>query len=205
LKDCSGLSVMDVGCGYGEYMAESIKRGGIAYGLDSDIYQMALAHIYFVEKLGISESDYHLFHHDIQEAFKEGKLFDAVFCLNVMEHIPREKVALKNIINLSKVGGRVFFIVPIGMKLSGKDDSEEKKKEKELADGCGFNVFFPIDFVNESIRSRGDKHVREYKEDELVEKLKVFPVEVVVNEIFSALAERDDVYTSQLIVVRKVE
>ncbi len=204
LKDCSGLSIMDVGCGYGEYMAEAIKRGGTAYGLDSDIYQMALAHIYF-EKLGISESDHHLFHHDIQEVFKKGKLFDAVFCLNVMEHIPNEKAALKNIVDLSKVGGRVFFIVPIGTKLSGKDDSEEKKKEKELADGCGFHVFFPIDFVNESIRSRGDKHIREYKKDELIEKLKAFSVEVVVNESFSALAERDNVCTSQLIVVRKVE
>ncbi|GAJ17263.1 unnamed protein product, partial [marine sediment metagenome] len=82
LKDCSGLSIMDVGCGYGEYMAEAIKRGGTVYGLHSDIYQMALAHIYFVEKLGISESDYHLFHHDIQEVFKKEELFDVVFCLN---------------------------------------------------------------------------------------------------------------------------
>lgn len=204
LKDCNGLSIMDVGCGYGEYMVEVIKRGGTAYGLDSDIYQMALAHIFF-EKLGINESCYHLFHHDIQEVFKKEELFDVVFCLNVMEHIPREKATLRNIIDLSKVGGRVFFIVPIGTKLSGKDDSEEKEKEEELADGCGFHVFFPVDFVNESIQEIGNKHIREYKEDELVKKLKTFPVEVVANEIFSASAERDNVYTSQLIVVRKVE
>lgn len=204
LKDCSGLSVMDVGCGYGEYMAEAKKRGGTAYGLDSDIYQLALARIYF-EKLGISESDYHPFHHDIQKAFKRGKLFDVVFCFGVMEHIPKEKAALKNIVDIVKVGGRVFFIVPVGTKLSGKDDSGEKKKEEELADGCGFYVYFPVDFVNESIHELGGKHIREYKEDELIEKLKTFPVEVVANESFSALAERDNVCTSQLIVVRKVD
>ncbi len=201
-RDCSGLTVMDVGCGYGDYMAEVVRRGGTVYGMDSDIYQLALALVYF-KRLGM-ENNLHLFHHDIQEVFERDELFDIVFCLNVMEHIPKERKALKNIIDLAKVGGKLFFLVPIGMKTVEEDDSKEKEKE-ELTDNRGYTVFFPRSFVNQSIHENGGVHVRDYKKNEFVEKLKTFPVEVIANDIFSARGERNNIYTIQSVVVKKTQ
>jgi len=56
------------------------------------------------------------------ETFPAGQAFDTVVCLNVVEHIPDDVGALRNIWNALEDGGRAVILVPCGPGLYGSLD-----------------------------------------------------------------------------------
>jgi SAM-dependent methyltransferase len=56
------------------------------------------------------------------ETFPAGQAFDTVVCLNVVEHIPDDVGALRNIRNALDDGGRAVILVPCGPGLYGSLD-----------------------------------------------------------------------------------
>jgi glycosyltransferase involved in cell wall biosynthesis len=81
------------------------------------------------------------------ETFPAGHGFDSVVCLNVVEHVPDDVGALRNIWNVLEPGGRAIILVPQGPKLFGALDEAlghcRRYTEEQLADvakQAGFNV-----------------------------------------------------------------
>jgi glycosyltransferase involved in cell wall biosynthesis len=56
------------------------------------------------------------------ETFPQGQSFDSAVCLNVVEHVPDDVGALRNIWNVLEPGGRAIVLVPQGPKLFGTLD-----------------------------------------------------------------------------------
>jgi SAM-dependent methyltransferase len=56
------------------------------------------------------------------ESFPKGQSFDTVVCLNVVEHIQEDVLALRNILQSLEEGGRAIILVPCGPKLYGTLD-----------------------------------------------------------------------------------
>jgi len=54
--------------------------------------------------------------------FPAGQSFDTVVCLNVVEHVPDDAGALRNIWNVLEDGGRALILVPCGQWLYGSLD-----------------------------------------------------------------------------------
>jgi len=57
------------------------------------------------------------------ESFPKGQSFDTVVCLNVVEHIEEDVLALRNILQSLEEGGRAIILVPCGPKLYGTLDA----------------------------------------------------------------------------------
>jgi SAM-dependent methyltransferase len=56
-------------------------------------------------------------------SFPAGQSFDTVVCLNVVEHIGEDVLALQNIHKILEVGGRAIILVPCGPRLYGTLDA----------------------------------------------------------------------------------
>jgi glycosyltransferase involved in cell wall biosynthesis len=56
------------------------------------------------------------------DSFPTGQSFDTVVCLNVLEHLPDDVGALRNIYNSLEIGGRAIILVPNNPKLTGTLD-----------------------------------------------------------------------------------
>ncbi len=81
------------------------------------------------------------------ETFPVGQNFDSVICLNVVEHIPDDLAALRNIHNILVQGGCAIILVPFGPDLFGTLDEVlghcRRYTEESLADvaqRAGFHV-----------------------------------------------------------------
>jgi SAM-dependent methyltransferase len=63
--------------------------------------------------------------------------FDAVVCLNVLEHIPDERATLKNLFSSLKAGGKAIILVPQGQQAFGSLDEvllhKRRYSEQQLA------------------------------------------------------------------------
>lgn len=73
--------------------------------------------------------------------------FKFVYLINVLEHIKNDQEAISNIYKLLADGGKVFILVPCGMKLYTKLDKNlghyrryEKKNLVYLLENSGFNI-----------------------------------------------------------------
>jgi SAM-dependent methyltransferase len=56
------------------------------------------------------------------ETFPDEQNFDTIVCLNVVEHIPDDVGALRNIYDALEQGGRAIILVPFGPRLYGSLD-----------------------------------------------------------------------------------
>ena len=79
--------------------------------------------------------------------FPAGQNFDSVICLNVVEHIPDDLAALRNIHNILVPGGRAIILVPFGPDLFGTLDEVlghcrryTEESLAEVAQQAGFHV-----------------------------------------------------------------
>jgi SAM-dependent methyltransferase len=81
------------------------------------------------------------------DTFPTGQNFDSVICLNVVEHIPDDLAALRNIHNILVPGGRAIILVPFGPDLFGTLDEVlghcrryTEESLAEVAQQAGFHV-----------------------------------------------------------------
>jgi 2-polyprenyl-6-hydroxyphenyl methylase/3-demethylubiquinone-9 3-methyltransferase len=101
-----GSRVLDVGCG-GGLLAEALAQAG-AQVTGIDIAEQALA----VARLHLHESGLEVdYRESTAEAFAEehGGQFDAVTCMELLEHVPDPRSVIQACARLVRPGGAVFF------------------------------------------------------------------------------------------------
>lgn len=111
-----GGDILEVGCGIGNF-TKLLAEYGRVWAID--INRKYLENLKKGLKEGVCAG-----YGDIEKGdyfFKEKK-FDVIVCLNVLEHIKNDGMALKNLSNLLKPGGKLILLVPAHQFLYGKID-----------------------------------------------------------------------------------
>ena len=102
----AGKSVLDVGCG-GGILAEAMARlGASVTGIDLSEKPLKVAQLHLLES-GLSV-DYQLASAEEFSIRNEGR-FDAVTCMELLEHVPDPASTVAACAKLVKPGGHVFF------------------------------------------------------------------------------------------------
>lgn len=99
--------VLDVGCG-GGILAESMaKKGAEVLGIDLAEKSIKVAELHKLET-GVSNVNYRLV--TVEDLAKEQpEQYDAITCLEMLEHVPEPASIVKACAQLCKPGGWVFF------------------------------------------------------------------------------------------------
>jgi 2-polyprenyl-6-hydroxyphenyl methylase/3-demethylubiquinone-9 3-methyltransferase len=101
-----GARVIDVGCGGGLVSEALAARGAQVTGIDLSDRALAVAKLHLLES-GLSV-DYRLVSAEAMAAEMPGA-FDAVSCLEMLEHVPDPAQTIRACAALLKPGGHVFF------------------------------------------------------------------------------------------------
>lgn len=113
-----GQKVLEIGAGTGNLTLQLIPR---ALYWVSDINPLYLS---YLENFGSTRPYLRVSYTDAQNGdfYPKNQKFDTVICLNVVEHLPDDLGALKNIRQVLEDGGRAIILVPCGPKLFGTLD-----------------------------------------------------------------------------------
>jgi 2-polyprenyl-6-hydroxyphenyl methylase/3-demethylubiquinone-9 3-methyltransferase len=101
LKPFAGLAVLDVGCGGGLVTEPLARLGGRVTAIDPAPESIAVARSHAAEQ-GLS-IDYRLIR--LEDVIAEGRTFDLVTCLEVLEHIPDPAGFLALLARVVRPGG----------------------------------------------------------------------------------------------------
>lgn len=103
LKCSESPSVLDVGCGYGDFLF--VAR---AAGWDADGIEVNTANAGYLQ-----ECDFRIFTAPIEQAPVEANRYDLVVCNHILEHIAEPNAFLQRIRYTLKPGGVLFIGAPI--------------------------------------------------------------------------------------------
>jgi SAM-dependent methyltransferase len=116
LPDSSGRA-LDVGAGNGAFMLEALKRSPRLqiYGAEYSQAAIDLAHPGIKERLARC---------DLQgtQPLPWGGGFQLITCMEVLEHLPDDALALEHVARALSPGGRLFVSVPAWQSLWGPQD-----------------------------------------------------------------------------------
>jgi SAM-dependent methyltransferase len=110
-------SVLEVGCGIGTFTRRMLGAPGLTSLTSIDILEAAVRKC----RETIHDSRLDLRHRDVREI--TGR-FDAVICMNVLEHIEDDRAALAHMLSLLTPGGTLFLLVPAHQALYTAFDVE---------------------------------------------------------------------------------
>ncbi len=100
----SGRCFLDVGCNAG-FMVEAAREQGFeAWGIDLDPESIAYAREHYPGN--------HFFHGTIEEFAPGHQPFDAVYCSEVIEHVPYADRFIAAIANVMRPGGVLYLTTP---------------------------------------------------------------------------------------------
>lgn len=105
MKPLSGLRVLDIGCGGGLISEPLYRMGAAVTGIDPGPENIAIARTH-AEPQGLA-IDYRAT--TAEDLVRAGELFDAVVCLEVVEHVPDVGAFLKTCAALVRPGGMMVF------------------------------------------------------------------------------------------------
>jgi ubiquinone/menaquinone biosynthesis C-methylase UbiE len=110
MLDLQGGKVLDIGCGPGVLTENLLKRGCQVWNIDISeaMVEKAGQRMQFVE----GRDRAHFSVGDIEKLEFPNKFFDAVLCVGVLEYLPDDILALKEIFRVLRPGGSVIFTVP---------------------------------------------------------------------------------------------
>lgn len=131
--------ILEVGCGIGNF-TKSLKEYGNVFAIDIDESYINEVKKVINSKAGVGDIE-------AGKYFFGSKKFDALVCINVLEHIEKDKQALSNMYKLLKDDGHLILLVPAHNFLFGKIDESvghfrrygSKELTKNLED-CGFKI-----------------------------------------------------------------
>ena len=101
-----GKKVIDIGCGGGLLSEGMARRGAIVTGIDLGEAPLAVARLH-AEKSGVEVEYLQVLAEEIAEQ-RAGE-YDAVTCLEMLEHVPDPSSVIRACATLVKPGGQVFF------------------------------------------------------------------------------------------------
>ena len=144
LQKFAGLikgDILEVGCGIGNFTKSLTKYGKVtAIDINNDYLEQAKKKVAGKAQIGFG---------DIEKGnyFFKGKVFDTIVCINVLEHIKDDVMALKNIYKLLKPNGTLILHVPAHPFLYGSIDGSighfrryEKEKLVDSIRRSGFEI-----------------------------------------------------------------
>ncbi len=101
-----GSRVLDVGCGGGLLCESLASRGAVVTGIDMAERALAVARLH-LEQSGL-QVDYR---QATAESFamEDGKAFDVVCCLEMLEHVPEPASVVEACAAMTRPGGQLFF------------------------------------------------------------------------------------------------
>ncbi len=106
------IRLLDIGCGTGELLRE-LEPLAETFGVDNSPQAIAFCTERGLSNISVAEATNLPFPNDA---------FDAVLCLDVLEHVKDDNAALKEIHRVAKPGGIVIIFVPTFNFLWGKSD-----------------------------------------------------------------------------------
>ncbi len=116
LKIKPGYKILDMGCGEGRHVAKACQENNIfCQGADLSFSDLVKTKekLEFHEKLDdFKDSSWGLNSTDITNLSYKNKAFDAVICSEVLEHIPHDKKAVKELLRVLKDKGMLAVSVP---------------------------------------------------------------------------------------------
>ncbi len=101
-----GKKVIDIGCGGGLLSEGMARRGAAVTGIDLGEAPLAVARLH-AEQSGVQVEYLQVLAEDIAEQ-RAGE-YDAVTCLEMLEHVPDPSSVIRACAKLVKPGGQVFF------------------------------------------------------------------------------------------------
>jgi SAM-dependent methyltransferase len=113
----SGDKVLDLGCGFGRHAFEAARRGASVVALDAgrdEVNGVAAMFIAMVEAGELAEGSVHanVVQGDaLHLPFPDGA-FDRVICSEVLEHIPDDLSAMRELARVLRPGGTMAITVP---------------------------------------------------------------------------------------------
>lgn len=138
LPKCKSLKILDIGCGTGKLM-EELQPYGQIYGIDASPRAVSFCrsrHLQRVYKTTFPRHR-HLKHHR----------FDVIICLDVLEHIRNDGLAIRTINQLLRPGGKLILTVPAYPwlfsywdKISGHYRRYSTSQLQSLLSHAGFNI-----------------------------------------------------------------
>ncbi len=101
-----GKKILDIGCGGGILSEAMVREGARVTGIDLSQKALTVARLH-AEEAGI-ELDYRHTSAEQHAATHAGE-YDAVTCLELLEHVPNPASLIQAATQLVKSGGRIFF------------------------------------------------------------------------------------------------
>lgn len=133
--------ILEVGCGIGNFTKTLVDYGQVrAIDINQEYIKKLKQEIGGKAQVGFG---------DIEKGsyFFKNQQFDSIVCLNVLEHIEDDDVALKNLHKLLKKEGKLILLVPAHLILYGEIDKSishlrryERKELIEKLEGVGFKI-----------------------------------------------------------------
>jgi 2-polyprenyl-6-hydroxyphenyl methylase/3-demethylubiquinone-9 3-methyltransferase len=105
LKPLRGLAVLDVGCGGGLVSEPLARLGATVTGIDPTVDAIAAARRH-AEAQGLA-IDYRTA--SVEQLQAKGERFDAVVCMEVIEHVPDQAAFVKSLGQLVRPGGAIVM------------------------------------------------------------------------------------------------
>jgi 2-polyprenyl-6-hydroxyphenyl methylase/3-demethylubiquinone-9 3-methyltransferase len=101
----NGSEILDIGCGGGILSELLCQKGGIVTAIDLADGPLNVA------KIRQQKSQLPINYRKISttDLVKEGKQFDVITCLEMLEHVPDPSIVVKECAQLCKSGGHLFF------------------------------------------------------------------------------------------------
>jgi SAM-dependent methyltransferase len=112
------LSILNVGCGSGEFSFHLGSVGHRVLGIDPSPEYIALARVN-ARRASLPNCTFRV---SSIENFKSHQTFDVVAALDVLEHIEDDRRAFAKMANLARSGGILLVTVPAGRWLFGAHD-----------------------------------------------------------------------------------
>lgn len=133
--------ILEIGCGIGNFSTYLSKYGKLtAIDINKDYLKEADKHVNGKAKVGFG---------DIEKGkyFFGKKTFNTIVCMNVLEHISNDSVALKNIYTLLDDNGFLVLLVPAHQFLYNMIDESighyrryQKEELKQMVENVGLEI-----------------------------------------------------------------
>ncbi len=115
-----GQRVLEVGCGLGNLLSRLAGREKVV-GLDTDFASVSRLKATYGSHAGMEVVQADIADESVLALRDYG--FDTIVCLNVLEHIEHDEVALANMRALLKLNGHLLLVVPAHSWLYGSMDA----------------------------------------------------------------------------------